>query len=195
MHLKSTRSLRRAVAGFTLVELLVTMFIVSVGMLGLVKLEAAGVSESRVSRIRSLMTFQAESLAGLMRADRGFWAATTSPFPSVSYNTATDSSPVLSSTIAANGTDPTCSSTTVVCKPSEMAYADLSAWAANYKNAFPGATAAVACTTPSGAACSATSGVPTSYDITLTWSEKTVAVNRSSTGSTATVSMVLHVQP
>lgn len=191
MQLKSPRSLRPAVAGFTLVELLVTMFIVSVGMLGLVKLEAAGVSESRVSRIRSLMTFQAESLAGLMRADRGFWAATTAPFPSFSYNPATSSSPVLSSTIAANGTDPTCSSTSVVCKPSEMAYADLSAWLTSYKNAFPGATAAVACT----GACSASSGVPTSYDITLTWSEKTVAVNRSSTGSTATVSMVLHVQP
>ncbi len=170
------------------------MFIVSVGMLGLVKLEAAGVSESRVSRIRSLMTFQAESLAGLMRADRTFWAATTSPFPSLSYNTATDASPVLASSITANSTDSTCSSTTVVCKPAEMAYADLSAWATNYKSAFPGATVVVACTTPSGA-CSATSGVPTSYDITLTWSEKTVAVNSSSKGSTAPVSMVLHVQP
>ncbi len=189
MQLTSLRSRRRATAGFTLVELLVTLFIVSVGMLGLVKLEAAGVSESHVSRMRSLMTYQAESLAGLMRADRGYWASTGSTFTTFNYS---GSAPTFPTT--ANSSSADCTSSSVVCKPSEMAYADLKAWTDAFGTAFPGATLSIACSAASGGCASATT-TPASYDITLTWTEKTVASNRSSVGSTSTVSMVLHVQP
>jgi type IV pilus assembly protein PilV len=185
MHMSSSRSPRRAAAGFTLVELLVTVLIVSVGMLGLIKMEAAGVSESQVSRVRSLLTFQAESLAGMMRADRGYWASTTAAGPTYVFN-GTSFSPSL-------GTAVDCTAST--CTTDQMAKSDLSAWGAAFQTAFPGATANITCVTPTAAACAVGSSIPTTYDIKLTWTEKTIAVNRSSTGGTGSVSLVLHVQP
>jgi type IV pilus assembly protein PilV len=183
--MSSTRSPRIAAAGFTLVELLVTVLIVSVGMLGLVKMEAAGVSESKVSRVRSLLTFQAESLAGMMRADRGYWASTTVAGPTYTFDGNLFSPDVSGAS--------TC--TTSACTTTQMAQSDLNAWATGFKTAFPGATASITCVTPTGAACAIGGTVPSSYDIKLVWAEKTVAVNRSSAGSTGNISLVLHVQP
>lgn len=188
MLVKVNPRARRHAAGFTLVELLVTMVIVAVGILGIVKLEAAGVAESQVSRVRSLMTFQAESLASSMRANRGYWASTTAAFSST-WTTAT--SGTQSYPMSGNATDDTCQ--TAACSNSEMAYADLKAWSVAFATAFPSAKFTVACS----ASCTAgSSTAPRSYDITLTWSEKTLAVNRSgNNASTVPVSMVLHVQP
>jgi hypothetical protein len=76
-----------------------------------------------------------------------------------------------------------------------MAQSDLNAWATGFKAAFPGATASITCVTPTGASCAAGSSIPTTYDIKLLWSEKTVAVNRSGTGNPSSASLVLHVQP
>jgi len=188
MFVKVNPRARRHAAGFTLVELLVTMVIVAVGILGIVKMEAAGVAESQVSRVRSLMTFQAESLASSMRANRGYWASTTAAF-TTNWTTAT--SGTQGYPMSANATDATCQS--AACSSSEMAYADAKAWSDAFATAFPSASFTVACS----AACAAGSTtVPRSYDITLTWSEKTLAVNRSGNNtSTVPVSMVLHVQP
>ncbi len=187
MHLNSSHSRHRA-AGFTLVELLVTLLIVSVGILGIVKMEAAGVSESQVSRVRSLMTFQAESLAGAMRANRGYWAAKAATAPAFTLAASNQTYPT-----SANSGSPTCTSTSVACTSAEMAYADLVLWRDSFIRSFPAASATIACS----AACTTGSTGPSSYDITLTWNEKSVAVNRSSvgTGTTLPVSMVLHVQP
>jgi type IV pilus assembly protein PilV len=183
--MRSFRPHRLAAAGFTLVELLITVLIVSVGMLGLVKMEAAAVSESQVSRVRSLLTFQAESLAGMMRADRAYWASTTMAGPTYTFD-----GNLFTPDVSGK---PTC--TTTKCSTADMALSDLNVWAAGFKSAFPGATASITCVTGSAAACAVGSSIPTSYDIKLSWTEKSVAVNRSSGSSTSSVSMVLHVQP
>ena len=187
MRLNSSPPIRR-VAGFSLVELLVTLLIVSVGILGIAKMEAAGVSESQVSRVRSLMTYQAESLAGSMRVNRNYWITKAATAPAFTLATSSQAYPT-----TPNGTDPTCMSNGVVCTPAQMAYADLKLWRDNFLLAFPGASATIACS----AACTTGSTGPSSYDITLIWNEKSVAVNRSGagTGTTLPVSMVLHVQP
>jgi type IV pilus assembly protein PilV len=191
----SSSSSRRRAAGFTLVEVLVTLLIVSVGMLGLVKMEAAGVSESSVSRTRSLMTFQAESLAGMMRANRAFWTGGTSLSFTVPVSGSDPTYPT--GATAANATDATCGTVTasVHCSAGEMAHADLAAWAASFQGSFPYATAGVSCV----GNCAAGSTGPKSFDITLSWSERTVSTSRSATGTDApsspNVSIVLHVQP
>lgn len=185
MLVKTTPLARRHAAGFTLVELLVTMLIVTVGILGIVKMQAAGVAESQVSRVRSLMTFQAESLASSMRANRGYWASTTAAFSTAWTTVAT------SQTYPMSGSTPDC--TANACSATDMAHADMAAWRDAFVNAFPGATATVTC---SGACTAGATTTPRSYDIALSWSEKTVAVNRSGNStSTSPVSMVLHVQP
>jgi type IV pilus assembly protein PilV len=178
--------------GFTLIELLITLVIVAIGMLGLAKLEAAAVAESGVSRIRSLMTYQAESLAALMRANRGYWGSTTGTAPSVSVAAGNTTPTDNAGTMDSNATIAKCTSTTTKLQPcsvAAIAYVDVSGWTTQYVNAFPNGTATVACTVAAN--------LPTTCDITLSWSEHYVAINRTSnTGTTSgTVNMVLHVQP
>lgn len=190
MLVNSTHPVRLSRAGFTLVELLVTMLIVTVGILGILKMEAAGVSESQVSRVRSLMTYQAESLASSMRANRGYWASTTAAFTTwSSVATGTQTYP-----ISGNAGDATCVANT--CSSTQMAYADWVSWRDAFVGAFPNASATVACSGTAPACTAGSSAVPRSYDITLSWSEKSVAINRSGNSTAAApINMVLHVQP
>ena len=196
---------RRAEGGFTLVELLVTMLIVTVGLLGLAKLQATAVSNTSLARTRALMTYQAESLAGMIRANKGFWVTTGSPvvwpaFGVTSAGVKSDSG--MTSTT-------TCVGSTVIstCTPQQLAYDDMYNWAYTFNDptnptaAFPNASATIVCVPPPGSAsttCTANPAVPNGYDITLTWQQKVIAVNRGSLNSASTttpVSMVMHVQP
>ncbi|MEP6502622.1 MAG: type IV pilus modification protein PilV [Betaproteobacteria bacterium] len=197
MLLIHKRAGARTQSGFTLIELMVTMLIVTVGMLGLAKLQAAAVAESSMSRTRALMTFQAESLAGMMRANKAFWSTTTGPFPR--FAVATDGTRSNQQMTAPTTVD--CVSPHPVCSAAQLAYDDMYTWGAAFNTgsggAFPGATATITCISSSGAAsCAANPTVPNSYDIVLTWNEKYVAINRSTVnGSTNTATMVMHVQP
>ncbi len=188
MHLSSSHSARRGAAGFTLIEVLITLLVVSVGMLGLAKLEAAAVSESKVSRVRSLMSFQAESLASLMRANRAFWATTTSPLPGFTITADGTLTPPTAASIPP--ADASCKTApSAPCSAAVLANLDLTNWGNAYKAQFPGATASITSTT---------TAAPTGYDIKLAWTENRVAISRATAGAGAAsdaVSMILHVQP
>ena len=70
---------RRAQAGFSMIEVLVTVVVVSVALLGVAKMQAASVSNTQVARMRSLGALQAESLASLMHSDAAYWGSTSAP--------------------------------------------------------------------------------------------------------------------
>jgi type IV pilus assembly protein PilV len=188
--------LPRREGGFTLMELLITMLIVTVGLLGLAKLQATAVSETAVARTRALMTFQAESLAGMMRANKSFWSTTAGPFPSF---TVTSAGVASDTQMVKNGSTGSCLN--VGCSPANLAWEDMYTWAGTFNNgsatsAFPAASATITCVPSSGASCTANPTVPHSYDIVLAWQQKVVAMNRSTAGSPSqTISMVMHVQP
>jgi len=171
--------------GFTLIELLVTLAVVAFGLMGLAKLQAAATAETQVSRIRSVMTFQAESLAAALRANRAYWAntdATTQPTVAVAAGTGTFTN---TDSAAGPGAYKDCSAQ--ICTAVQMTAYDLQTWATAFNSQFPAATAQIACATSSG---------PVSCDITLQWPERYVAINRStvpSAGDTGT--LVVHVQP
>lgn len=193
MQLKHAIPARRGhrEAGFTLIELLITLVIVSVGLLGVAKLQAAAVAETAVARTRSLMTFQAEALASNMRANKAFWQSSSTYSQTVTIPAASTGN------FGQNPNNilqvPTTSDTTCVstasCSAANLAYDDVRTWAKSFGARFPTATASISC------AGSAT--VPVSCDITLNWTERTVAINRSTAaGSSQNAStMVLHVQP
>ena len=194
---RSTSS--RVERGFTLVELLITLVIVSVGILGLAKLQAVAMAETQVSRTRSLMTFQAESLAAVMQSNRGWWASTTNASPfgftMAAGGAVTDigtGTGAMDASGAYSSTATTCTTASTPCKVNKkVADWDVTKWASNFSTQFPNATAAVTCTV--------TAGLPTTCDITLGWSEHYVAMNRTQTSGPSTggaaSSMVLHVQP
>ena len=191
-----TRSLtRRRQDGFTMIELLITILIVTVGILGLAKMQATAVSNTAVSRTRALMTYQAESLAGMIRANRSFWVTSgnVATWPAFAVSTAGATTNTGMTTVTAGA----CTGVSVVCDEKQMAYDDMAnTWAPQFVAAFPGASAAIVCVPATGSSCTANPATPHSYDITLTWNQKMVAMNKSTANSqTQAVSMVMHVQP
>ncbi len=181
--------------GFTLIELLITLAIVSVGLLGMAKLQAAALAEAQVSRVRSLMTFQAESLSGMMTANRSYWASTTGAAGStMGFKVAAAAGTAVDTSSGTTALDQsvTCSDTTKTCTAAQIAGFDAKQWAAAYSTQFPSGTANVTCTLKAN--------LPTTCDITLVWSEHYVGVNRNTAGggakmSDSTINMTLHVQP
>ena len=191
MRVTSSPARRRLARGFTLIELLITLVVVSVGLLGVAKMQAAAIAETGVARTRSLMTFQAEALAAAMRSNKGFWQSATAY--SESHTISAGGAVSLGNTVQPSTTDHTCNST-AACTPANVAYDDLRTWGVAYGQQFPTATGTIA--------CAGSAAAPVSCDITLSWTEHSVAVNRT-TAAAATASgvaqntstMVLHVQP
>jgi hypothetical protein len=114
---------------------------------------------------------------------------------------------VTSTGMTAHTPSSTCITATVTpsaCSSAELAYDDMYTWAAQFNNgtaasAFPNASASIVCVPATGTTCGTDPATPHGYDITLTWDQKLVAINRStvntSSSMTQSVSMVMHVQP
>jgi type IV pilus assembly protein PilV len=189
----TTRPIARArpPRGFTLIEVLITAAICAIGMLGLAKLQAAGLAEASVSRTRSLMALQAESLASMLRSNNAFWGPTTAG-AAVPANLIINSSTTPVGGTSSSMLDTTVNCATTVCdSAAKVAGYDLKTWRDALLNDFPAASGAIACTSP-------TSSAPASCDITLSWSEHYVGINRTTAGGTtssANNSMMLHVEP
>jgi len=194
MHVTSSFPRGRIARGFTLIELLVTLVIVSVGLLGVAKLQAAAIAETGVARTRSLMTFQAEALAAAMRSNRAFWQSSTAFTQGITINAGGTFSQLPVTLIQPTTSDNTCTAT-VACSPANLAYDDVNTWATAFGQQFPTATGTIV--------CAGSASVPETCDITLSWTEHSVAINRTTAAAAAAASgvsqnpsnMVLHVQP
>lgn len=177
---------RPASAGFSMIEVLVTVVIVAVGLLGLAKLEAAALSNTQVSRTRSLIALQAGSLAAAMHANPGYWSAGVAAATfTIAGGVVTETSGVLSTMPS-----PGCAAGNT-CTPSVLAAWDVNNWATNMNLMFPTATTTVTCTT--------TAGSPISCNLQINWSEKQVGINATTAASasmqTSTEQFTLLVQP
>jgi type IV pilus assembly protein PilV len=201
--LLNVRHSRRQEGGFTLIELMITVLIVTIGLLGLAKLQATAVSNTAASRTRALMTYQAESLAGMIRANKGFWVTSGSTAVDRWFKVSAAGAPTDSGQMQKLGSTGSCVDVGT-CTPENLAYDDMYTWAKAFNDgtansAFPGAQASIVCVPVTGSTCAANPATPHGYDITLTWNQKQVAVNRSTATTAATaasaVSMVMHVQP
>jgi type IV pilus assembly protein PilV len=188
MHMTSASRRARIARGFTLIELLVTLVVVSVGLLGVAKLQAAAVAETGVARTRALMTFQAEALAAAMRSNKGFWQSSTAYTQNITINAGGTFTQAAANMVQPTNSSHTCVSTSA-CSAANLAYDDVQTWTTAFGQRFPTATGTIACT---GSATA-----PETCDITLSWSEHSVAINRTTSAgsSQATSTMVLHVQP
>ncbi|MFO1224795.1 MAG: type IV pilus modification protein PilV [Burkholderiaceae bacterium] len=167
------RRRRLQAAGFSMIEVLISMVVVAVGLLGVAKLQAAAISNTQVARVRSLVALQASSLAAMMQSNRAFWGSATAVPPTASPMT------VSGGTVSGLSTG---------TSQAVRALADAQAWATELNNHFPGATASVGCTNATNA--------PVSCLITIQWTERYVAINRTTAAGTAsgTQSFTLYVE-
>jgi len=152
--------------GVTLIEVLIALVVVSIGLLGIAKMQALAIASTRGSSTRSLMSIEAASLASAMHANRLYWAnvatASTTFSTSVSQNTITASTDATLAAQTANCASVSCTNATGVA----MAAYDLSAWGANLWTVVNGSSGTVTC-----------SGLTVACTITITWNENMVGLN------------------
>ena len=162
---------RAASSGFTLLEVMVALVVLSIGLLGILKLEASAVASTAIASQRSLVALEAASLAASMHVNRGYW---NSADPAGAAITVTGTTVSVAGAFAPNlatsiGAPPTCTSTTTPCSVTDMAAYDLGQWALALNSILlnHNYTALINCGITS----------PQSCNITITWSENTVAMN------------------
>jgi type IV pilus assembly protein PilV len=175
--------------GFTLLEVMVALVVLSVGLLGVVKLESVAYSSTNVASKRSLAALEAASLAATMHVNRGYWNSpdVSGAAITVTNGTAavTASAPLLAAGIAAA---PDCTSIVLPCVPANMAAYDLARWATALQALLlnQNSKATITCGTSNPASCM----------INIQWNENTVATDAvHETVALAGPSYTLFVEP
>jgi type IV pilus assembly protein PilV len=155
--------------GVSLIEVLIALVIVSIGLLGIAKMQALAIASTRGSSTRSLIAIEAASLAAEMHADRIYWSnvATAATTFSASVTTVNGVGTIAASTDS-NLTTQSTNCVTNTCAGTGVALAayDLAAWGLALNNIVNGATANVLC-----------SGASVACTITVSWTENMVGMN------------------
>lgn len=182
---KSTTRSPRLHSGFTLIEVLVTVVVVSIGLLGLAGLQINGLRANVSSEARSKATLLASDIIERMRAN---------PL-GVANN---DYANIDTAGIGCNATpDPFCSNTSSAvaasCTPTEMAAFDAWVWACGMPtagtvrggitNQLNQGTGSVVCDT---APCVADS----TYTVTVNWNEANLNTGDAATSGVNTVQTI-----
>jgi type IV pilus assembly protein PilV len=157
--------------GFTLLEVMVSLIITSIGLLGIAKIHALAYSSTATAGTRSLVALQAAGLAASMHGNRTFWAGNTVPI------VVTDLQITTPAAMDGTGTTGLCQtaagSAPASCTPDVMAAYDLHTYAAQLHASLPNSNTLTTIT------CS-TVLIPINCTIQVTWNEKAVALNSQS---------------
>lgn len=153
----------RSQSGFTLLEILVAIVVLSIGLLGLAGLQVVSLTNNQTAHYRSIATQQAYDMADRLRANQVGIA-------NGEYDDLT-----LANTPAS---DPDCA--TNVCTPAQMADADHFQWQANTGRLLPNGQGFVCAQSlpcpvlaaPNNAACPANA-----FRIQVSWNEKAAVGN------------------
>jgi type IV pilus assembly protein PilV len=175
--------------GFTLLEVMVSVVITAIGLLGIAKIHALAYSSTATAGARSLVALQAAGLASSMHANRSYWAAGTAPVPVIitgtAINDATLNGAAASTGYCVFGTGPT------PCTPDLMAAFDLHTYAAQLNGALGNSNPVTTITCPVA--------IPVNCTIQVTWNEKAVSINQQSVAGTAQTTFAptytLYVEP
>ena len=178
--------------GFTLVEVLVSVVIIGIGLLGIAKMESVALSSTGVAQQRSIAAIEAASLAAAMHADRAYWNSGAAPaLTTISGTTITPS--VLASTVnCVSGA----TGSSAPCTPVQVAAFDVNQWAnavsgsPSYNNpgglyASPMTLAAALPTQVTTIACSTAVTTAISCTIQISWGENAVAANAQGVNASA----------
>jgi type IV pilus assembly protein PilV len=155
--------------GFSLIEVMVALIIIAVGMLGIAKMQALGLSTTQSSGTRSLVAIEAASLAASMHANRDYWVAGPPP-PSFTVSVATTAPLTTSVAVndATNVLNASFNCATMVCTAPEVAAYDVQQWGSALAQVVPAALATISCNN---------TAVPLSCTIQIQWAENLVSTS------------------
>jgi type IV pilus assembly protein PilV len=184
-------------AGFTLVETLVALLVISVGLLGIAKMQALALSSTGTARMRSIAALEAASMGAMMHADRAYWSAITAADVTDTVK-ASDGTFVSSDTTVT--TQAACTKG-APCTAQQLAGYDLGTWGTALQATMPpNATATIGCK-------KSTATVPVICTIQINWTENlvelntgmnagdTAANNNTALQNTAGTHFILYVEP
>jgi len=161
--------------GFTLMEVLVALVIISIGLIGIAAMQASAIASTHSSQSESLVSIEARSLADAMQANPNYWRGGNFPTEAFSVS-APASGSSLGTVTDATLESQTTNCATTACSISQLAGYDVRTWGAQLNSVVPGATAGIFCQ----------AAKPTTCNITVSWSQKATAAVNSGTQSTAT---------
>lgn len=168
----NTFHVKSADRGYSLLEVLVALLVISVSLLGVAGMQAISISNTGVAAFRSVAAMKASSLSASMSANEAYWQGA-----GVATATTVNGSTITSTDANITGS-PTCASST--CTAASMATYDLKTWGGELQSSLPGGTGKVNCTV-TGTSPNAVN----TCQIIVYWVEKNVAQNQSS-GASAT---------
>jgi type IV pilus assembly protein PilV len=173
------------VAGFSLIEVLVALIIISVGLLGVAAVQALAYASTGTASMRSLAAIEAASLASAMRANRAYWSSGLAPVPITITGTTISDATLAATAIPANYCTPAGSAPCT--SPAVLAAYDLHRWANALSALLPNPVAVITCPTGS---------TPINCTIQVGWDEKNTAINAQSLGlGMQAATYTLYVEP
>jgi type IV pilus assembly protein PilV len=146
--------------GFSMFEVLVTLVVLNLGVLGMAALQTLSVNNTEAGRYQSVATMLTASMAATMQANVAYWG---SPPSTININTGANPPNVLLG-------PPTFSGTCIgsACSATDMAAFDLQNWAAALDSSLPSGQATLTCSTVV---------TPAICTLTVTWLEKNIALH------------------
>ncbi len=153
LSLTMNKFARRSVAGFTLIEVMVSLIVFSAGLLGIIGLLVISVKANSSSYIKQQATQAANDIIDRMHSNSS--QATLSPSGYVFSNLVTTGAPTLPSTPSVN-----CGTST--CTAAQMTTYDLWYWATNEVALLPNGCASIT---------SSVSGLNTLITVTVQWDD------------------------
>lgn len=167
--------------GFSLIEVMVSLMIIAIGLLGIAKMQSQSIGNMKVSSSRSIAAIHAASMASAMHANKAYWAAGLAP-----ANVKASGSVLSDTTLDGQSVDCVAAG----CTPVQLAAFDLRSWSAELARQLPAGTGGVTCSTAVGAVVSCS--------LSVNWNEKYIAINQTTVDSTqqsATQTLTLLVEP
>jgi type IV pilus assembly protein PilV len=137
-------------AGFSLIEVLISIIILSFGLLGMVGLQAAALQANRDARLQSVATTLGRELAEMMRGNKAVAILPANPYLGA-YSNPAGTTPMThpSPSYCLNADAAVAAPATSACiDTAEIARAEMTGWLAKVDNALPGARVEV-CVDPS----------------------------------------------
>jgi type IV pilus assembly protein PilV len=155
--------------GFSLIEVLVAVVVLSLGLLGLAGLQAVSLGNNQTAQYRSIATQQAYDMADRIRAN----------LTGVGNGNYDNLSGALATVLAS---DPACIHTSGGCTSAQVATTDYAQWRWSTSNLLPDGGGTIRCIEGPAATCvSNVANSARTYNITVTWIEK----NMGDTGATS----------
>lgn len=143
-------------SGFSMLEVLVSLIIIMIGVLGIAGIQMVSIYNTEVARYQSLAAMLGSSLSANMQGNAAYWKAQT-----ISITTT-------GATVSGGPAAGACLN--AACTASQIAGYDLALWAADVSGTLPSATSAIDCTISTNAT--------TDCAITISWSEKNITLNK-----------------